>query len=213
VENQGEVQGPMAVALSVSLLAIFLILVLQFRTVRHPLVIMVSIPLALFGSALGLALTGNPFGFTANLGLTALTGVVVRNAIILVDYALARRRDGEALDLAALDAGRRRLRPIFLTTMAAAVAWCRSSPAGRGCGARWRACSPWGWCARWSARSWWCRCCSCSPRGGRSGAPDGGPRRDAPARPPRPPAGRPARPRRRSASPRRPPRRSPSPQR
>jgi len=121
VENQGEVQGPMAVALSVSLLAIFLILVLQFRTVRHPLVIMVSIPLALFGSALGLALTGNPFGFTANLGLTALTGVVVRNAIILVDYALARRRDGEALDLAALDAGRRRLRPIFLTTMAAAV--------------------------------------------------------------------------------------------
>jgi multidrug efflux pump subunit AcrB len=121
VENQGEVQGPMAVALSVSLLAIFLILVLQFRTVRHPLVIMVSIPLALFGSALGLVLTRNPFGFTANLGLTALTGVVVRNAIILVDYALARRRAGEGLVEAALDAGRRRLRPIFLTTMAAAV--------------------------------------------------------------------------------------------
>jgi hypothetical protein len=121
VENQGEVQGPMAVALSVSLLAIFLILVLQFRTVRHPLVIMVSIPLALFGSALGLALTGNPFGFTANLGLTALTGVVVRNAIILVDHALALRAAGVPLERAALDAGRRRLRPIFLTTMAAAV--------------------------------------------------------------------------------------------
>jgi multidrug efflux pump subunit AcrB/outer membrane protein TolC len=120
-ENQGEVQGPMGVALAVSQLAIFLILVLQFRTVRHPLVVMVSIPLALFGSALGLVLTGNPFGFTANLGLTALTGVVVRNAIILVDYALARRREGEPLDQAALDAGRRRLRPIFLTTMAAAV--------------------------------------------------------------------------------------------
>lgn len=120
-ENQAEVQGPMGVALAVSQLAIFLILFLQFRTVRHPLVVMVSIPLALFGSALGLVLTNNPFGFTANLGLTALTGVVVRNAIILVDYALARRRAGEALDLAALDAGRRRLRPIFLTTMAAAV--------------------------------------------------------------------------------------------
>ena len=120
-ENQGEVQRPMGVALSVSLLGIFLILFVQFRTLRHPLVVMVSIPLALFGSALGLMLTGNPFGFTANLGLTALTGVVVRNAIILVDYALALRAAGVPLERAALDAGRRRLRPIFLTTMAAAV--------------------------------------------------------------------------------------------
>lgn len=121
VENQGEVQGPMSVALAVSLLGIFLILFLQFRTVRQPLVVMASIPLALFGSALGLVVTGNPFGFTANLGLTALTGVVVRNAIILVDYALALQAAGMPIERAALDAGRRRLRPIFLTTMAAAV--------------------------------------------------------------------------------------------
>jgi multidrug efflux pump subunit AcrB/outer membrane protein TolC len=120
-ENQGEIQRPMGVALSVSLLGIFLILFVQFRTLRHSLVVMVSIPLALFGSALGLVLTGNPFGFTANLGLTALTGVVVRNAIILVDHALALRAAGVPLERAALDAGRRRLRPIFLTTMAAAV--------------------------------------------------------------------------------------------
>ncbi len=120
-ENQGEVQGPMSVALSVSLLGIFLILFLQFRNARYPLIVMVSIPLAVFGSALGLVLTRNPFGFTAQLGLTALTGVVVRNAIILVDFILLRRAAGESLEEAALDAGRRRLRPIFLTTVAAAV--------------------------------------------------------------------------------------------
>ncbi len=121
IENQGEVQGPMSVALSTSLLGIFLILFLQFRNARYPLIVMVSIPLAVFGSALGLVLTRNPFGFTAQLGLTALTGVVVRNAIILVDYIIARREEGESLEDAALDAGRRRLRPIFLTTVAAAV--------------------------------------------------------------------------------------------
>jgi len=120
-ENQAEVEAPMAVALGVSLVGIFGILFFQFRSIRHPLIVMVSIPLALVGSALGLIVTRNPFGFTANLGLTALTGVVVRNAIILVEYIIERRRHGVDLDVAALEAGRRRLRPIFLTTMAAAA--------------------------------------------------------------------------------------------
>jgi len=120
-ENQAEVEAPMAIALGVSLIGIFAILFFQFRSIRHPLIVMVSIPLALFGSALGLIVTRNPFGFTANLGLTALTGVVVRNAIILVEYIIERRRHGVDLEVAALEAGRRRLRPIFLTTMAAAA--------------------------------------------------------------------------------------------
>ena len=120
-ENQAEVEAPMAVALGVSLVGIFGILFFQFRSIRHPLIVMVSIPLALFGLALGLIVTRNPFGFTANLGLTALTGVVVRNAIILVEYIIERRRHGVDLEVAALEAGRRRLRPIFLTTMAAAA--------------------------------------------------------------------------------------------
>ena len=66
-------------------------------------------------------ITGNPFTYTANLGLNALTGIVVRNAIILVDYANELRRNGIDIETAALLAGRRRLRPIFLTTMAAAL--------------------------------------------------------------------------------------------
>ncbi len=120
-EGSAEVQGAVNVALVTSLVGVFLILLFQFRVVRHPLVVMTSIPLAVVGAALGLVITGNPFTYTANLGLNALTGVVVRNAIILVDYANELRRGGLDIETAALLAGRRRLRPIFLTTMAAAL--------------------------------------------------------------------------------------------
>jgi multidrug efflux pump subunit AcrB/outer membrane protein TolC len=120
-EGSAEVQGAVNIALLASLIGVFLILLFQFRSVRHPLVIMTSIPLAVVGAAIGLVVTGNPFTYTANLGLNALTGVVVRNAIILVDYANELRRSGVDIETAALLAGRRRLRPIFLTTMAAAL--------------------------------------------------------------------------------------------
>src|SRR5881409_1065518 len=63
----------------------------------------------------------NPFGFTSFMGCIALSGIVVRNSIILIDYINEKRREGRALEEAALEAGERRLRPIFLTTMAAAV--------------------------------------------------------------------------------------------
>jgi multidrug efflux pump len=120
-EGSAEVQGAVNIALVTSLLGVFLILLFQFRAVRHPLVVMTSIPLAVVGAAIGLVATGNPFTYTANLGLNALTGVVVRNAIILVDYANELRQSGVDIETAALLAGRRRLRPIFLTTMAAAL--------------------------------------------------------------------------------------------
>ena len=121
LEGSADVQGAVNIALLISMIGVFMILLLQFRNARQPLVVMVSIPLALVGAALGLVITGNPFTYTANLGLNALTGIVVRNAIILVDYANELRRTGVDVETAALLAGRRRLRPIFLTTMAAAL--------------------------------------------------------------------------------------------
>jgi multidrug efflux pump subunit AcrB/outer membrane protein TolC len=119
--NRDETFPQMIVALGISLLAIFLVLLVQFRTITEPLVIMTSIPLALPGAALGLVITHNPFGFTAFLGMISLTGIVVRNAIILVDYIREKLAEGQTLEQAATDAGARRLRPIFLTSMAAAV--------------------------------------------------------------------------------------------
>lgn len=120
-DNQDETFPQMLVALAISLVAIFLVLLVQFRNISDPLVVMASIPLTLFGAILGLIITGNPFGFTAFMGLISLCGIVVRNGIILVDYCNERVAEGETLEQAARDAGARRLRPIFLTTMAAAV--------------------------------------------------------------------------------------------
>ncbi|HUP05230.1 MAG TPA: efflux RND transporter permease subunit, partial [Bryobacteraceae bacterium] len=121
VTNRKETLPGMIGALSISLVAIFLVLLVQFRNLSEPLIVMCSIPLTLFGAALGLALTRNPFGFTAFTGMIALCGIVVRNAIILLDCSNEKLREGRPIAEAAMEAGRRRLRPIFLTTMAAAV--------------------------------------------------------------------------------------------
>ncbi len=120
-DNQDETFPQMLVALAISLVAIFLVLLVQFRNISDTFVVMASIPLTLLGAIFGLIITHNPFGFTAFMGLISLCGIVVRNGIILVDYCNERVAEGETLEQAARDAGARRLRPIFLTTMAAAV--------------------------------------------------------------------------------------------
>jgi multidrug efflux pump subunit AcrB/outer membrane protein TolC len=120
-ELQEETFGEMKYVLAAAIMLIFLILLIQFRTLLDPLLIMTALPLAVPGAALGLFITRNTFGFTAFIGLISVGGLVVRNAIILTDYIHQRMKDGVPLEQAALEAGERRLRPIFLTSMAAAV--------------------------------------------------------------------------------------------
>ncbi len=120
-ENQQEVSGELRNALLISLVLIFLILLFQFRTLIDPLIVMAAFPLAIPGAALGLLVTHNTFGFTAFIGIISVGGLVVRNSIILIDYIHERMKDGAELEQAALEAGERRLRPIFLTSAAAAV--------------------------------------------------------------------------------------------
>jgi multidrug efflux pump subunit AcrB len=119
--NQDDNMPQLLGALGISLVAIFLVLLIQFRNVSEPLVVMSSIPLSLLGAAVGLHVTRNPFGFMAFIGVMSVCGIVVRNAIILVDYIKEKIAEGHPLEKAATEAGQRRLRPIFLTTMAAAV--------------------------------------------------------------------------------------------
>ena len=120
-QNQQETFGQMKLVLASAIVLIFLILLFQFRTLLDPIIVMTALPLAVPGAALGLFLTRNTFGFTAFIGVVSVGGLVVRNAIILIDYILQRMKEGAPLEEAALEAGERRLRPIFLTTMAAAV--------------------------------------------------------------------------------------------
>jgi len=121
-ESQEETSGKMVKALLASVALIFLVMLLQFKNTRETLLVMLSIPLTFFGAMAGLVLTGNVLGFTASVGLISLVGIVIRNSIILVDYAdELRRKEGLNATEAAIHAGLRRIRPIFLTSMAAAV--------------------------------------------------------------------------------------------
>ncbi|GAA3990285.1 efflux RND transporter permease subunit [Mucilaginibacter dorajii] len=119
--GKAEVENDLVTALSISMLLIFFILLFQFRNLKEVFIIMATIPLSLFGAILGLAVTGNNFSFTAFIGLVSLSGIVVRNAIILIDYTNVLLKQGLDIKTAAIEAAKRRLRPIFLTAMAAAV--------------------------------------------------------------------------------------------
>ncbi|WDF75538.1 efflux RND transporter permease subunit [Mucilaginibacter sp. KACC 22773] len=119
--NKKEALGQLVAALLVSLVLIFFILLFQFRDLKEAAIVMLTIPLSLFGAIMGLYLTGNYFSFTSFIGLIALSGIVVRNAIILVDHTHELMKHGLDLKAAAIESGKRRLRPIFLTAMAAAI--------------------------------------------------------------------------------------------
>lgn len=121
-ELQLENMGPMGLSLLMSMIVIFLILVWHFKSTKHALLSITTMPLALFGAAAGLLMMGYPFGFTSFIGLLALCGIVVRNGIILIDFADEMRfKEGMTVYDAAVHSAERRMRPIFLTSSAAAV--------------------------------------------------------------------------------------------
>lgn len=119
--NKNETFSQMMVVLAISLVLIFFILLFQFRSLKEAALVMLTIPLSLFGALIGLYITHNNFGFTAFVGLISLSGIVVRNAIILVDHTNELLGYGMDIRTAAIESGKRRLRPIFLTAMAAAI--------------------------------------------------------------------------------------------
>ncbi len=121
-ELQDENLGPMGLSLLMSIVIIFLILVWHFKSIKHALLSITTMPLALFGASAGLMMLQYPFGFTSFIGLLALCGIVVRNGIILIDFADEMRfAEGMSIRQAAIHAAERRMRPIFLTSSAAAV--------------------------------------------------------------------------------------------
>ncbi len=101
------------------LLAIFLVyavMAAQFESLLQPLLILFSVPLAGIGAVFGLAITGTPLSIVALLGAVILAGIVVNNAIVLVDRINRNRDNGMSLDDAIIEGGKTRLRPILMTT-------------------------------------------------------------------------------------------------
>lgn len=113
---------PLIYSLLTSVVLIFFILLVEFKTSRRALLIMSTMLMSVPGVALGLTLTGYPFGLTSFVGVIGLVGIVVRNGIILIDYAMQLVvNEGYTYKEAGIAAGKRRMRPIFLTAMAAAM--------------------------------------------------------------------------------------------
>ncbi len=108
--------------LMISIFIIFMILVFHFRKISLALLVLGSSSLSLLGAALGVLLLRVEFGITSILGIVSLIGILVRNGIIMLDYAEELRvKHNMSVRDAAFEAGKRRMRPIFLTSAAASM--------------------------------------------------------------------------------------------
>jgi len=116
-EGQQDSFGDLGSLLIIALIGIFAVLVLQFRSIRQPLIVFAAIPLAITGSFVALYITGWSFSFFAFVGFNSLIGIVVNNSIILVDYTNQLIRSGISKREAIIEASKTRFTPILLTTL------------------------------------------------------------------------------------------------
>ncbi|MBA3886007.1 MAG: efflux RND transporter permease subunit [Acidobacteria bacterium] len=118
IEEQARAFNQLRLMLILAIVLVYAVMASQYESLRDPFIIMFSVPLAAIGVALSLKLTGTTFSLQAYIGVIMLAGIVVNNAILLVDYTnVLRRRDGLPLREAVEAAGRTRLRPILMTTV------------------------------------------------------------------------------------------------
>jgi CzcA family heavy metal efflux pump len=115
-EEQQKAQDFLSQAFVITLLLVFFVIVTEFNSVKVPIVIMLSVLLSLIGVFIGLLVTFTPFSvIMTGVGIVALAGIVVKNAIVLLDFTKHLRASGLTLDESLLEAGKTRLRPVLLT--------------------------------------------------------------------------------------------------
>ncbi len=118
VEQQAQAFSQLQVLLILGVLLVYAVMASQYESLRDPFIVMFSVPVAVIGVVTALKLTATTFSLQAYIGVIMLAGIVVSNAILLVDYTnVLRRRDGLPLRDAVEQAGRTRLRPILMTTL------------------------------------------------------------------------------------------------
>jgi HAE1 family hydrophobic/amphiphilic exporter-1 len=117
-EDQLASFGQLGLAMLIAVALVYIVLVATFRSLAQPLILLVSVPLAATGAIVGLLITGTPLGIPALIGMLMLIGIVVTNAIVLIDLINEVRRSGASVDEAVIRGARLRLRPIIMTAMA-----------------------------------------------------------------------------------------------
>ena len=137
-QSQNESFGQIFAALGLSVLLMYMLMVALFESLVYPLMIMFSLPLAVVGAFGLLAATHNTLNMMSLIGMILLTGLVGKNAILLVDYTNTLRKRGLSRNQALLEAGPTRLRPILMTTAALVLAMSPIAM-GIGEGSEWRA--------------------------------------------------------------------------
>lgn len=123
LEEQQKAFLQLVAVLAVSVVGIYLALVFEFKNIVKPLLVFAAVPYGMVGSVVGLSAMAEPFGFMAFLGIISLVGVLVSHIIVLFDYIEAAHARGETLEMALLDAGVQRLRPILITVGATVIAF------------------------------------------------------------------------------------------
>ncbi|MEO9263130.1 MAG: efflux RND transporter permease subunit, partial [Candidatus Baltobacteraceae bacterium] len=118
VTQQNDTFSSLGLIVLLAIVLIYMLLAAQFESILHPLVIMISVPLSATGVVLALVLTHRAFGLTAFIGVLMLVGIVVKNAILVVEFTNQLRERGYSAREAVLHAAPLRLRPILMTTLA-----------------------------------------------------------------------------------------------
>ena len=121
-QQQSEAFGSLFFAMGFAILVVYIVMVLVFGSLVDPLVILFSLPLATIGAFPALLITGRPLGISALIGFLMLIGIVVTNAIVLLDLVEQLRHKGMATDEALIQGGRTRVRPILMTAVATILA-------------------------------------------------------------------------------------------
>lgn len=116
-EDTAESMQSLVRAFGIAALLIFMILVLTFQSFLQPILVLIALPLGFIGVVFALLIHGKPLSFMSMLGIIALAGVIVNNAIVYIDFFNSRRKDGLDVDDALVDAASTRLRPIILTSL------------------------------------------------------------------------------------------------
>ena len=117
-KDQARTFGDIFAALGIAMLLMYLILVMQFGSFLEPIAILISLPLSLIGVVLALLITGDTLNIMSMIGVILLMGIVAKNAILLIDFAKWGQEQGMDRRTAIIEAGRVRLRPILMTTLA-----------------------------------------------------------------------------------------------
>jgi HAE1 family hydrophobic/amphiphilic exporter-1 len=116
-EDQQETFSDLLLLGALIILLVFIVMAAQFESLTDPFIIMFSLPFAVSGVFIGLAITNTPLGVMAMIGLIMLAGIVVKNGIVLIDYTILNRERGLSIRNAVLNAGKSRLRPVLMTTL------------------------------------------------------------------------------------------------